>query len=279
MAATSEHAFDAMRAVRDRALLLGLGKDYLCKPPFLKRYGRELKTAISALQEDVQVLKNTFPARFVQEIDTDQILKGMRELAHRLETSDPDTQDQCMAGRVGQDLEARLKGLSDAVKGVRVQVEGNPQGYTGADAVAGAVVRAGGAFRSGLSLTAKVVGLVLVLGIAVFSFLFLTMEREGDLEETIARNQTRVQELQRELDGIESRLMPLEDRLEFLESRIATRDDRVRFLELELELGKLEEKERDLEGEIERHRQSIREAEETLRRITEKGFLGRLMRQ
>ena len=279
MAASSEHAVDAMREVRDRALLLGLGREYLCAPPFLKKYGRELGNALSSLQEDIQDLKKKFPGRFAQEVDTDRILEGMRELAHRLEASDADIQDQCMAGRVGQDLEARLKALSDAVTGVRLQVEGEPRAYTGTEAVAGAFVRAGGVFRGGLGLAAKALGFVLLLGIGVFFFLFFTMEKEEKFLEIIAQSQARRHELQNDLDGLESRLAPLQDRLEFMENRVLMREDKLRFMELELELERLEKNVRSTEVEIDQYRSAIQEAEEKLRRLREKGFLNRLLRQ
>lgn len=280
MAAASENAFDdAMREVRDRALLLGLGKEYLCAPPFLKKYGRELGNALSALQKDIQTLKKKFPGRFAQEVDTDRILEGMRELAQRLEASDAAIQEQCAAGRIGQDLEDRLKTLSDAVKGVRLQVEGAPRGYTGTEAVAGAVLRAGGAFRGGLGWTVKALGFLLLLGIGVFFFLFFTMEKEAKYITSIERNQAQVKQLQNDLAGIESRLTPLEERVKYMEGRILTREEKLRFMEMELALRKLEKKARSTEGEIDQHLHTIQEAEEDLRRLRQKGFLERLLHQ
>jgi len=279
MTASSENALHAMHMVRDRALLLGLGKDYLCKPPFLKKYGKELGNALAVLEEEIQALKKKFPGRFAQEVDTDQIVEGMRELAHRLEASDGDVREQCVTGRVGEDIEARLKSLSDAIQGVRYQVEGETGGYSGTEAVAGAFAKAGGAFWGGLGLAVKAAGFVLLLGIGVFFFLFFTMEKEEKFVQLIETNQVQVKELQDDLNRIEGRMIPLQDRLKFMEKRIMTREEKLRFMELQLEMEKLEEKIRSTEGEIDRHQAIIGEAEGNLRRLQEKGFLERLLRQ
>ncbi|MGD8388279.1 MAG: hypothetical protein PVG49_14140 [Desulfobacteraceae bacterium] len=279
MAASSENAVHAIRKVRDRALLLGLGKDYLCEPPFLRKYGKELRNALATLQDEIHALKKKFPGRFAQEVDTDQIVDGMLGLTHRLEEADAEIRGQCTAGRVGEDLEVRLKSLSDAIQGVRQKVEGETGGYSGTDAVAGAFVKAGGAFWGGLGLAIKAAGFILLLGIGVFFFLFFTMEKDDKFIHIIQDNQAQVRGLQDDLSRIEGRLIPLQDRLKFMENRALTREEKLRYMELQLELEKLEARVRSTEGEIDRRQGTIGKAEENLQRLREKGFLERLLRQ
>ncbi|MFO7785137.1 MAG: hypothetical protein ACQET7_08930 [Thermodesulfobacteriota bacterium] len=279
MAAGASIPFDSFRRIRDRALLLSIGKAYLCESPFLSRYGTELEQALGVLGRDIQELRKRFPGRFTREIDTDGILEGMRELALQLKEPDRSLQEKCTVGELGKDLEERLRALSEAVGEVRLQIEGGSGEYSGKEALSGAFCRAGDAVRSGFGILGKSVGVAVVVMAVVFGYLFITMEREVKFEDVIARNQEQVRVLEEDLLLLDKEMTPLEQRIEELESRGDTRRDKVRSMELSVELDELEQRAMVLRGKLAQHQRRINDAEASLEKLRRKGFLDRLLRK
>jgi hypothetical protein len=265
--------------IRDKALLIGLGGAYLCEPPFLTRYGREVEYAVSHLERDIRNLKERFPGRSSREVDTDRILGEMRDLAGRMKEADPALRKDC-ATKVGSALEAQLKRVAEAIGDVRRQVEGGPDHYGGTEAVTGTVLRAGRAVVTGFGLLGKIVGILILALVVAFGYLFATMEREGGFEKEIAERSRRIQILQTELSRLEEeKIAPIERSIQVLERQGADRADKVRKLELMVELGDLEQKAATLRGEIRQHQTAVQEAEASLETLKRKGFLERLLRQ
>jgi len=272
--------FDAIREIRDRALMLSLGRAYLCESAFLTKYGDELEHALGLLDRDIRKLKERFPGKFAEEVNTDQILQGMGDLIQRLKAPDKHLEEQCTVGQLSQDLEARLKEMTNAIRMIRTQVDGGPTAsYGGREAVAAAVSRAGDAARGGLSLLGKIFGVILVVAIVAFGYLFLTMEREGGYEEVIDRSRQQVQAFQEELADLEEEIRPIEERISKLEQEGTTRMDKVRMMELSVELQDLEQKAQSFQGKIDLEKKKIEEARESLRVLREKGWAQRLLRQ
>jgi hypothetical protein len=280
MTAGESTPFESFRAIRDKALLIGLGSAYLCEPPFLARYGAEVERALSFLERDIRGLKGRFPGRSRQEADTDRILDGLRDLAVRMREADPALRKECAAGQLGTALEGQLKALSDAVQEVRRQVDGEPARYSGTEAVTGTFRRAAHAVLGGFGVLGKAVGVVLLALIVAFGYLFVTMERETGLEKEIAAHRRQIQVLKEDLSRLEQESIgPLELRIRQLEREGSGRADKLRKLELSVELGKLEQRAASLRGEIKQHRMGIQAAEASLESLKRKGFFARLLRQ
>lgn len=279
MTAGAPLAFESFRSIRDRALLLSLGRAYLCESSFLSRYGAELEQDLVILGRDIQALKKRFPGRFAQEVDTDRILAGMHGLARQLKEPDRALQEKCTVGELGKDLQVRLRVLSEAVKEVRHQIEGASGEYSGTKALTGVFYRAGGAFRSGFGILGKVLGVAVVVTAVVFGVLFVTMEREGTFEEEITRNREQIRVLEEDLSLLHKEMVPLERRIQELEQKGGTRQDKVRMMELSIELDELEQKAIVLRGRMEQHLVSLRDAEASLDELQSKSFLDRLLRK
>lgn len=280
MTAGESIAFDSFRRIRDRALLLSLGRAYLCETPILSKSGIELEQALAIAERDIQELKKRFPGRFVREVDTDRILNGMQELARRLKEPDRALQEECTVGALGKDLEERLRALSDAVRDVRLQVKGGPPAdYSGKDAVAGAFYRAADTARRGVGVLGRIVVVTVAFAAVAFGFLFATMEREGRFEDEIARNQEQVRVLEKDLSVLEEEMITLKRRIREMERKGRTRQDKVRAMELSVQLDELEQKAVALYGGVEMHQRSIHKAEASLEALRRKGFLDRLLRK
>ena len=280
MTAGASIPFESFRAIRDKALLIGLGSAYLCEPPFLARFGSEVERSLVLLDRDIRGLKERFPGKSSQEADTDRALDGLRDLAGRMKEADPALQKECAAGQLGTALEEQLKSLSDAVQEVRRRVEGEPTRYSGTEAVTGTFRRAVHAVLEGFGVLGKAVGVVLLALIVTSGYLFVTMERETDFERKIADHRQQVQVLMEDLARLEQeKIAPLELRIRQLEREGRGRADKLRKLELSVELGRLEREATNLRGEIKEREIRIQAAEEALKRLEQKGFLERLLRQ
>jgi hypothetical protein len=270
---------ESFRKIRDKALLISVGGAYLCEPPFLARYGREVEHALSDLERDIRNLRERFPGRSSQEVDTEKILGEIRGLAERMKEADPTLRKRC-ATLVGSALETHLKRLSETTHEVQRQVEGAPDRYSGTEAVAGTFLRAGQAVLGGFGVLGKIAAVVLLAMAVTFGYLFFTMEREGSLEKEIATHIRQIQVLEEEVTGLEEeQIAPLERRIRELEREGAGRSSKVRKLELMVELGELERRAATLRGEIKQHQIAVQEAEASLESLKQKGFFERLVRQ
>jgi len=267
-----------MREVRDRVLLLSLGNAYLCEPSFLRKIGGELEFALTVLDDEISKFKKKFPGRFAQEIDTDSILKGMRDVVLKIKSSDKKVQEQCTVGRLGRDLENRLKTLSEAVDEIRRKVEGGPQAYTGKEAVAGALSQATKAVPGGLGILFKVLGAAVILAAGAFLFLFVTMEKQGGIEAAIGQAQAEIQVLEGKLGEIQERMRPVEKEMNALAGKTFDRKSKVKWLELQVELNKMEDEAKVVEGDLALKRMALAEEQEKLAALQGRSFIERLLR-
>lgn len=271
--------FDSFHRIRDRALLLNLGRAYLCEPPFLIKYGTELEQSLEILRKDIQGLKKTFPGKFVREVDTDAILTDLHGLAAQLKNPERSVQEKCAAGELGRDLEERLGVLSEALKDLWGQVKGAPTEYSGKEALTGALHRAGGAVSGGLGILGKVLGVGFVVVALVFGYLFFTMEREEALEKRIAGNQEEVAALRQDLSQVSRKAASVELRIKELDRTGSTRQDKVQAMELSVKLEELEQQALVIRSRVEQHQRVIEEAERSLQELRHKSFLERLLRK
>ena len=72
----SKSTFESLHGIRDNALLLSLGHQYLCGGPSLEKIGLSVDSHLKQLKDDIVALKRKFPGKFLQEqeVDTDGIV-------------------------------------------------------------------------------------------------------------------------------------------------------------------------------------------------------------
>ncbi|MFC1581210.1 hypothetical protein ACFL4N_09935, partial [Thermodesulfobacteriota bacterium] len=76
--------FRGLTEIRNGAHLLSLGNAYLCEEYFLKKIGSSMHSQIDGLKGDIHALKDRFPGKFVDEIDTEAVLEEINEISMRL---------------------------------------------------------------------------------------------------------------------------------------------------------------------------------------------------
>ncbi|MFP3927938.1 MAG: hypothetical protein ACLFUP_03470, partial [Desulfobacteraceae bacterium] len=67
MASAWERPFDALHEIRDRALMLDIGRGYLCEDRMLTKLGQEIEDLLSSLSEEAGSLERRFPGRPIRE--------------------------------------------------------------------------------------------------------------------------------------------------------------------------------------------------------------------
>lgn len=278
---TDRHSvsFDSFTRIRNRALLLTMGRQYLCEAPFLIKCGTEMEQALPILAKDIKGMKQRFPGKFAREIDTDGALKGLQDVARRMRSPDQTLQEKCLLGELGKELEERLRSLSEAMKEILLQVEGSGPKYSGKEALAGAFHGTGQAIRGVISTLGKIAGLVFLALALVLGYLFATMEREGSVKEDISRNQEQISVLEKELSRLEKEMLPLIRQIEEPRGRWAARSDMVRAMELSVKLGELESEASTIRGSLDLYQRRMKEAEASLEELRGKSFLERLLRR
>src|SRR5512136_202273 len=90
--------FASLHEIRDKAILLSLGKAFLCEEVFLMKIGQALDESLERLREDILTLKMRFVGKFVEDVDTDSILDEIHGQAQLLQTPGKRVTDKCTIG-------------------------------------------------------------------------------------------------------------------------------------------------------------------------------------
>jgi hypothetical protein len=114
-----QYTFDGINEIRERALMLSLGNEYLCKDIFLKKMGVSIALNVKELASDISSLKSNSPGKSGNVVEADQILKGMYRTARRLQEPDDEISKKCSVGVLGRELEASVNSLARVLKAMR----------------------------------------------------------------------------------------------------------------------------------------------------------------
>ena len=183
----SKSTFNSLHGIRDNALLLSLGRNYLCKEPFLKKLGHVVDLQLKQLKEDIVTLKKKFPGRFLQgqEVDTDGIVNELSRIAERLQNPDKKIQKRCEVGDLGRELEEGVDTMALAIDEIWDQVEGRGITYSVKDSAAdffGGIKSSIGSFVKSVVKTVvlffKILFLIASVLVLIFLALYMTMETE-----------------------------------------------------------------------------------------------------
>ncbi len=141
MDSDSQYTFGGLNEIRDRALMLSLGNEYLCKDIFLKKVGVAIALNVKELASDISSLKSNSPEKSANVVEADQILKGIYRTARRLQEPDGEINKKCTVGVLGRELEASVNSLARALKAMRHETGEEEPVYTEPEPPAAAPVR------------------------------------------------------------------------------------------------------------------------------------------
>jgi hypothetical protein len=271
--------FDSLHEIREKAILLSLGKAFLCEEVFLMKIGHSIDESLEHLREDILSLKMRFVGKFVEDVDTDSILDELHSQAQFLQTPDRRVTDKCTVGTLGAELEDTVKTLTEAIKTVKSKVEGEVEEYTAKEAVVKGAKTAGSLVSRLVSLVVKLVILVFLLALGPAIYLGVTMDREGPLQKQMAESETFIQSQKAQIASLRKERDELAARAESSQGDNLSREQKLEIMDLSVKVHTLDQRVNKAEADITEHERLIRLNQQKLQEVKSKPFLQRYLRQ
>jgi hypothetical protein len=282
MASDPQESFRSIHGIRDMALMLSLGNAYLCDAVFLKKFGLTIDTHLKELKSNISSLKKQYPGKFVKEVEAEQVLEGIQITAQRLQEPDTHITKKCGAGELGIELEVNVDALVDTVEALRMQVEGELEGYSKTEAIlaqVGRVKSLGRLIVVLFTLAFKVMGVLLLIGAMVFSYLYFTMESEEAFQKELKQSKSYVEAQIKLIARLEAERTQMSGKLDSVPEGELSREQKVEVINLNMQVHKLDERVHSAEVQIDVHKKKIKEMEKNVVEIRAKTFLQRLLRR
>jgi hypothetical protein len=271
--------FASLHDIRDKAILLSLGKAFLCEEVFLMKIGHAMDESLEQLREDILSLKMRFVGKFVEDVDTDSILDELHAQAQLLQTPDKRVTDKCTVGTLGTELEETVQTLTEAIKTVKGKVEGEVEEYTKKDAVVKGAKTAGSLVSSLVSVAIKTVIVLVLLALGPAIYLGVTMDREGSLQKQITESKAYIQSQRAQIASLRKERDELAARAESSQGDNLTRQQKLEIMDLNVKVHDLDQKVHKSEAEITEQERMIKLNEQKIKEIKSKTFLQRYLRQ
>ena len=272
-------SFASLNEIRDKAILLSLGKAFLCEEVFLMKIGRSLDESLENLREDILSLKMRYVGKFVEDVDTDSLLEELHSQAEVLQSPDRRVTDKCTVGTLGAELEQTVQTLTDAIKTIKGKVEGVVEEYTSKEAVVKGAKTAGSFVSSLFSLGIKLVIVLFLLALGPAIYLGVTMDREGSLQKQIAESKTTIQSQRGHIASLRKERDELSARAETSKGDDLTREQKLEIMDLNVKVHTLDQQVHRAEAEITEHERRIKMNQQKIEQIKSKTFLQRFLRQ
>jgi hypothetical protein len=274
----------ALGEIKDTAILLWLASEYLCEEAFLKKTGYVLLHNLEIVEKHIEKLKSQFVGRPLKEIDLTQQLNAISQLADLVQEADDGIKHRCVSGELGLELKEKLETLTSAIESLEERAEGRSVSYTTTDSVMGVM----GKFKIVTSFlvatykfTAKIVGILFLIALSTFAYLYFTMEKEADILAEIEQANTLIRENRETFADLDVQLKEMKAKIQGMEKnkKTLTRQEEVELMDLNLKAYKLEDMREQARIKTDIYE---KEAQENLRRLEQlrgKSFSQRLLRQ
>jgi len=271
--------FAALHEIRDKAILLSLGKAFLCEEVFLVKIGHAIDESLEHLREDILSLKMRFVGKFVEDVDTDSILDDLHSQAGFLQAPDRRATDKCTVGTLGAELEETVGVLTQAIRTIKGKVEGEVEEYTKKEAVVKGAKTAGSLASSVVSLVIKLVVLLFLLALGPAIYLGVTMDREGSLQNQIAENKATIQSKRAQIESLRKERDELSGRIESSQGDNLSRQQKLEIMDLNVKVHGLDQRVHKAEAEITEHERLVKLSQQKIEEMKAKPFLQRFLRQ
>ena len=270
--------FHSFSKINDNAILLELGKEYMCHDIFLKKIGSEINKNIDLLVNDIADLRKQYPGKLASEISTDKIIEKMKGAAGDLLSCDDKIKSDIMSGKFAASLNSQLKEMKGAVNKLWVQVKGSDLKFSRKDSLGNLIGRS--QIFSGLgslaSLFIKLLAVILVIAVAGFIYLYITMEKEDTyIKENLEISAYIEQQLDR-VKEIEARKSELQDKLAVENRKELTSKVKIAILDMELEIQELNNELHGIEGSINSRKTAMSENNQRIEELEKKSLFEKL---
>jgi hypothetical protein len=284
----SKSNFDSLHGIRDNALLLSLGHEYLCGAPSLVKIGLSVDSHLNQLKDDIVTLKKKFPGKFLQEqeVDTDGIVNDLYKISKWLQEPDKKIQKKCSAGELGRELEEGVDTIALAIDEIWDQVEGRRVTYSVRDSAAnffgGIKSAVGSAIKpvvKAVVLTIKISFLLFTLAALGFLALYMTMETENKYLKQIQKIDALILPQSEIIAKCNREIAEISRMVEEIRARSETRQSKMQVMDLNVKINDLNVIRQAAEVQVNLYENDRLEKEVKLEEVREKPFMKRLFRQ
>ncbi|NLA74717.1 MAG: hypothetical protein GX846_04490, partial [Deltaproteobacteria bacterium] len=254
---------------------------YLSENLYISKFGMEIKKALAHLRDDIRFLKKEFPGKFTSEVNTEVILKSFDKTVENMTSGRESIMSDYKSGRLGDNLGADIKRISEAIEKIWNQVKGSDIKYTKTEQISGFLGRLNifsGAMRL-VSGVFKIVFMVLIILLAGFSYLFFTMERESPYLKENRELTAFIQDKKSALNLKEETKKEAQKRLKAIGSNNLLRADKVAILDLETKIQVCNNDINIIEGQIESGYRQMDDNNKKIQEIRSKLFIDRLLKR
>jgi ABC-type multidrug transport system fused ATPase/permease subunit len=277
-----QYMSEALSELRDNALLLFLANKYLCEEQYLVKIGRSIDENAQQLKKDIISLKNEFPGKFVSEENTDEIIEGILGKAQLMQKPGNKIQEKCVLGELGHELEDAINSVSDAINRIKRKVEGKDVTYTPKDSMSSlfsGITNLGTLMGRGFSISIKILFVLLLIAIFTFGYLYVTMEKIGDIRKEVDNTRALIQSKRDLLSQLEGKKKQLEEKKRSFGNRDLALKERIELMDLDVEIHKINEERQQVVAEIEDQEHGVADNQKKIDEMEKKSFLKRLLRQ
>jgi len=272
----------ALNAIKDKAVILRMAVKYVCEDPFLIKMGAGIAQNIEVLKNHIEDLEKQFVGKPTDDIKLNEQVEGIKDISSRLQESERSTNDKCVKGELGKELSEKVISLAGGLKELERRVSGEAVSYTRSDSVKGAFGRMKfitDPFVLHYRAMLKLLTVLVLAVIAVFLYLFFTMETEKGLQEKIDRSRAHIESLQTPLSEIKEEVWQIRKEIGRITQKELTRQGKAAVMDLNVKAFALTEKLGKAHIEIKIHQKALDENQKKLEEMKQKSFFERILRR
>ncbi len=279
---TDQDPHRALGEIRDRIVMVNIASDYICEDIFLKKIGFTIENNIEILKEYAEYLRKEFVGKPLDEVELSHDLEKVTSIAQDMQKPDKELCAKCVQGELGKELTDSLTLLTRGINTLRDRMEGGSLSYSRVDSFLAVFSRLGwiaGPISKVFRSVYKIVLLLLIVCLAVFAFLYFTMETEQDLLKKIEQYEADIQSEQTVLAPLDNEMKQIKAKSEQLARELLNRNSKIEVMDLNVQFYSLAEKREKIELRLEALEKLLEQDKRRLEDLKKKSFLERLLRQ
>jgi len=272
----------AIKAIQNIAIMLTGAAEFVCEKRILKRFSGEIEDNLDRLENDIASLKEQFMGKLPKTLQSDSPVSKIRDIAKIIKGDNTDIEAKCRAGDLGNELTIGAIELKGIVKGILDTVGGKVSGYTFVDKIAeyGQRVKSFLLYFSPLvSNTGKIILAAILVAISPFVYLFLTMESEDFLLESVKNDLAYIETQNDTLEKHRKEYTEISEKLKVLDQKELNREDTIELLNLSMKESKIKELIEETIFSIEIKEKEIAEKNKEAEEIRKKSFFKKLFKR
>ena len=272
----------ALNEIKDKAVIMRMAVKYVCEDPFLKKMGAGIAQNIEVLKNHIADLEKQFVGKPSDDIKLNEQVEGIADISRRLQEAEKSTNDQCVKGELGKELCQKVISLAGRIKELQMRVGGGSVSYTRSDSVKGAfgwMKFITDPFVLHYRAMLRLLTVLFLTVIAVFAYLFFTMETEKGLQEKIDRSRAQIESVGTALPEIKEELWQIRKEIGRITQKELSRQGKAVVMNLNVKAFKLTEKLEKAHIEIKIHQKALDENQKRLDELKQKSFFERILRR